>query len=365
MNLKIALQQRVLPSYRVPFLDALAAACGGGLGVFAGQPRAEEMIESGAAPKIARLFLVQNRHLFRGSLYLCWQGGFQRFLEEWQPEALIVEANPRYLATPAAVRWMHTRQRPVIGWGLGAAPLNGGWPAGLRREVRRSFLHSFDALVAYSKQGAAAYAAQGFARERIFVAPNAVAPRPPQAAPVRPLASSSAPATVLFVGRLQERKRIDLLLRACAALPEYSQPCLWIVGDGPARAGLEDLAHTVYPRTEFWGACFGPELDVRFLQADLFVLPGTGGLAVQQAMSQALPVIVAEADGTQADLVRPGNGWRVPPGSLEALTNALTLALSDLPRLRRMGQESFRIVSEEINLETMVAGFLKAVEAVV
>ena len=42
-----------------------------------------------------------------------------------------------------------------------------------------------------------------------------------------------------------------------------------------------------------------------FAGADLFVLPGTGGLAVQEAMSYALPVIVAKGDGTQEDLVRP------------------------------------------------------------
>ena len=37
--------QRVLPAYRAAFFDALAAECAGGLSVFAGQPRPEEMIE--------------------------------------------------------------------------------------------------------------------------------------------------------------------------------------------------------------------------------------------------------------------------------------------------------------------------------
>ena len=37
--LRLGLVQRVLPSYRVPFFDALARACAGGLGLFAGQPR--------------------------------------------------------------------------------------------------------------------------------------------------------------------------------------------------------------------------------------------------------------------------------------------------------------------------------------
>ncbi len=40
--------------------------------------------------------------------------------------------------------------------------------------------------------------------------------------------------------------------------------------------------------------------------------------------------------------------------------DALRDALSDVHRLRQMGQESFRIVREEINLETMVETFVRA-----
>ena len=64
----------------------------------------------------------KNIHLFGGSLYLCYQRGLIDWLEEWNPDALIVEANPRYLSTPSAVKWMHKQDRPVIGWGLGAPP---------------------------------------------------------------------------------------------------------------------------------------------------------------------------------------------------------------------------------------------------
>ena len=38
---RLALQQRVLPVYRVPFVDTLADRCDGGLSVFAGQPLAD------------------------------------------------------------------------------------------------------------------------------------------------------------------------------------------------------------------------------------------------------------------------------------------------------------------------------------
>lgn len=358
---RLAVQQRVLPSYRAAFFDALAAACKGGLGLFAGLPRAEEAIEPAGSLKVAHDFPAHNRHLLSGGFYLCWQGGFIRWLESWQPDALIVEANPRYLSTARAVRWMHTRGRPVIGWGLGA-PVPRGPLAGLRQAVRRRFLSQFEALLAYSRQGAEQYIQAGFPPEKVVVAPNAAVPCPSKPPPERPQSFPAGQATLIFVGRLQARKRVDLLLRACGSLPEDMRPRLWIVGDGPARPELEALARQVYPSAQFLGARRGVDLESLFTAADLFVLPGTGGLAVQQAMSFALPVIVAEGDGTQMDLVRPANGWQVAPGSLDALVSALQEGLSDASRLRRMGRESFRVVSEEVNLEKMVTAFAKAVE---
>jgi glycosyltransferase involved in cell wall biosynthesis len=197
------------------------------------------------------------------------------------------------------------------------------------------------------------------------VAPNAVVPRPVEPPPDRPLDFVGGRATVLFVGRLQARKRIDLLLQACALLPEAIRPHLWVVGDGPARADLEGLANRILPSAQFFGARHGAELKPLFDAADLFALPGTGGLAVQQAMSFGLPVIVGEGDGTQSDLVRPENGWMVAAGRLDALTGCLAGALADPARLRRMGQESFRIVREEVNLERMVEVFTGVVSLII
>jgi glycosyltransferase involved in cell wall biosynthesis len=85
---------------------------------------------------------------------------------------------------------------------------------------------------------------------------------------------------------------------------------------------------------------------------------------VQQAMSYGLPVMVGEADGTQSDLVNPQNGWQLPAGDLLALVEAIQQALSDIPRLRRMGEESYRIVHDQINLENMVDVFRLAISAV-
>ena len=355
---RLALQQRVLPHYRAPFFDLLAESCEGGMSLFAGQPRKIESIKTAASLQTAHYVHAKNRHILSGAFYFCYQENMIEWLNDWNPDALILEANPRYLATPAAIKWMRTRNRPVIGWGLGA-PQHTGMGAGLRQKNWMRFLSQFDALIAYSQRGADNYAALGIPHDKIFVAHNAVAPRPDELSP-RP--APTHPVTAIFVGRLQARKRIDHLLHACASLPKDLQPNLLIVGDGPERERSESLGRDVYPQAEFVGAKHEPELSSLWERANLFILPGTGGLAVQEAMAHGLPVIVAKGDGTQDDLVRDGNGWLIPPDDLGALEETLALALSDLPRLREMGRESHRIVRDEVNIEKMVYVFVQALK---
>jgi len=360
---RLGLQQRVLPAYRVVFIEALSHACQGGLGVFAGQPLPVEGIAAVEHLGSAKLFRAQNWNFSNPSSawFTVWQAGLLKWLETWSPDALVVEANPRYLATRLAIRWMHRRRRPVLGWGLGAPPLKGPL-APLRLWERINFLHSLDALIAYSQRGAGQYLSLGIAAERVFVASNAVDPPPVRPYVEKPPVYQGSP-VVLFVGRLQKRKRIDNLIYACAGLPENLRPRLLIVGEGPTRQALETLAQRVYPKAEFVGARYGDSLETFYDQADLFVLPGTGGLAVQQAMAHGLPVIVAQGDGTQDDLVRPGNGWQIPPDDPISLGQSLLEALSSPARLRQMGKEAFRVVAEEVNTEVMASAFIRALNS--
>ncbi|MGH2582633.1 MAG: glycosyltransferase family 4 protein [Anaerolineales bacterium] len=353
--------QRVLPRYRAPFFDLLASQCANGLSVFAGEPRKNESITQAESLQSAEWMRAKNIHLFGGQFYLCLQRGLVQWLEEWNPDSLIIEANPRYLSTPRAVRWMHARGRPIIGWGLGA-PVPQSALTDARLRGRQRFLEQFDAMISYSEQGAIEYRALGCSADRVFVAPNAMSPRP-SAAPAHAPQFNGRP-IVLYAGRLQARKRLESLMRICASLPDQIKPRLQIVGDGPEKGRLEKIAADVYPDTEFSGALFGDELAERFKTADLFVLPGTGGLAVQQAMSYGLPVIMADDYGSQPDLVTPANGWLLPPNDDAALQTALHEALSDPSRLRRMGEESFRLVQEKFNLETMVDVFVRALSEV-
>ncbi len=360
---RLAVQQRVLPVYRAPFFDLLAESCEGGLSLFAGDPRPAESIATTRSLEKAQYFFAENRHLFKGPLYFCRQENITQWLDDWDPDALVLEANPRYLSAPDAIQWMREHGRPVIGWGLGA-PQRTGMGTGFRQKNWMRFLSKFDALIAYSKRGAADYAALGIPEEKIFVAHNAVAPKPKGQMLQRPMYKAQEPLIILYVGRLQARKRLDNLIRAFEQMPKELMIRLWIVGDGPERDVLEKQAAPInsgeIEKIRFFGERHGIELKHIWAESDIFVLPGTGGLAVQEAMSHALPVIVAKGDGTQDDLVRAENGWQITPDDLDELTVTLEGAISDIYRLRKMGAESWRIVRDEVNIEKMVEIFMEA-----
>ncbi len=237
---------------------------------------------------------------------------------------------------------------------------DGDWERALfQKRLKRRFFRQFDAILTYSGAGAESYRKIGVSPEKIFIAKNAVTERPKGISPKRvrkyPIIRDS-------FRRKITGKEAGLIcsLRLCR-FERFRERILWIVGDGPARQQITELAAKIFPQTLFFGALYGQELTEKFEQADLFVLPGTGGLALQQAMASGLPVIAAEADGTQTDLVREENGILVKPGDLEMLTNAIRTLLSDSSQLRKMGDRSFQIVRNEINLENMAKSFEEAI----
>jgi len=359
-KIKVGLQQRVIPNYRVPFFEKLGHSPEIDLSIFSGLARPNEMVSN--AEKIQNVEFIQtkNIHLFNRQFYICLQPGIHQWLKSFKPDIVIFEANPRYLSSKKAIQWLRNTNKGIIGWGLGV-PTHKDLLQNILVNTRNKFLKDFDALIAYSNQGKQQYIQAGIHEEKVFVAPNSIVPRPINLPPQRKLIFQQKPTILLFVGRLQTRKRIDSLIRVCSQLPESIQPDLWIVGDGSILQELKEYANKIYSRTTFWGSQFGENLEEIFKKADLFVMPGTGGLAIQQAMSFGLPVIVAEGDGTQSNMVFPENGWVIKPNNEELLLSTIEKALSDPVKLLEMGYNAFITVKNRANIDIMAEVFIHTI----
>ncbi|MHA6783852.1 glycosyltransferase [Pseudonocardia saturnea] len=159
-----------------------------------------------------------------------------------------------------------------------------------------------------------------------------------------------APVTVLFVGRMDQEKRVDELLRAFAALPAGTRAELEIIGEGVMREEWTGLAAElgIGARTRFRGFVEEDELVAAYQRASIFCMPGIAelqSLVTLEAMAAGTPVIAANAMALP-HLVRPGrNGWLYTPGDVPELTTRLAALVDDAEMRRRMGAASRELVT--------------------
>ena len=132
---------------------------------------------------------------------------------------------------------------------------------------------------------------------------------------------------LLFVGRLAPEKSIRQLR---AVLREFSNARLAIVGDGPARKGLE--REFLGTPAIFTGLLKGDDLAAAYASADLFLFPSateTLGMVMIEALASGLPVVAARS-GAAHEVVSGGkNGLLYEPGSSSELVAAVRHVLEN------------------------------------
>ncbi|MCI3270493.1 glycosyltransferase [Streptomyces cylindrosporus] len=156
------------------------------------------------------------------------------------------------------------------------------------------------------------------------------------------------------VGRLHRQKGQDLLLTAWPDIERRVPGArLALVGDGPARAPLEQRA----PATVRFA---GDVADPRdwYLAADLVVLPSRWegmALAPLEAMACSCPVIVSDVPGARESLP-PGYAptGLVPPGDTRALADAVAALLADREGCRSLGKLARAHVCEQHGVQRVV-----------
>src|SRR2546423_5565511 len=160
-------------------------------------------------------------------------------------------------------------------------------------------------------------------------------------------AAPAARSTILFVGRLVERKGVVYLLEALAKLQTPAR--LEIGGDGAERARPEGLARRLAVPDPVVFLCKLPDPDLHPADqaADVFVLPSTLdargdteglGVVLLEAMHYGVPVIASRVGGIVDIVAHNESGVLVPPGEPAALATAIDRLLSDRALARRYGE---------------------------
>ena len=151
----------------------------------------------------------------------------------------------------------------------------------------------------------------------------------------------------LFAGKLEPKKNPLLLLRAFKKLNK-PQTKLIFIGNGQLENQLKSEAQGD-DRIIFLPFQNQSKMPVVYRLADVFVLPSayneTWGLAVNEAMASARPVIVSNKVGCAYDLVKDGeNGYIIKSGDIDDL--ARKMSFFEKENSKKAGQNSLRIIQE-------------------
>jgi len=249
-------------------------------------------------------------------------------------------------------------------------PLNGGlpyvkgfsqadnqkqWISSLRNLYRfmpfsRSTYRNAAAIIAASSQTHAEFTAY---REKLFFVPENGIDRSQCCDDARS-PGPGAKLELIFVGGLIPCKACDLALRAAAPLLRNDLARLSVVGDGPERGGLEQLARSlgIEKAVSFCGWVSHEEVLRRLRSADVMVFPSVrdfGAGVVFEALATGAVPVVADFGGP-GDIVHPEVGFKVPLTNesdfVAQMENILTELAEDRDRLGRLRQQGMAYARE-------------------
>lgn len=156
----------------------------------------------------------------------------------------------------------------------------------------------------------------------------------------------------LYVGQVQRRKGIHLLLKACVLLKKQGLDfSLWIIGDGSQRSEFEAFCQSegLTGCVQWFGYQRYNDLGIFFKDAHVFVLPSLEdiwGMVVLEAMALAKPVLCSRWAGVSEMIEPEKNGFIFDPYEPKELADKMQKLCQNWELISEMGQRSQQIMSE-------------------
>ena len=198
----------------------------------------------------------------------------------------------------------------------------------------------------------------GLPRSRVHVVPNGIDVRDREPPPPK------EPPVVGTAAVLQYRKRVDVLLDACARSGRPMR--VEIFGDGPLRQELEAQASALSLDATFHGEV--PDLRDRLRDFDLFVLPSRDEnlpMSLLEAMAAAVPVVATRVGGVP-ELVQDGvSGVVVEPERVEPLAAAIASLVDKPARRVELGRAGAARVAERFEIGDIGRRMVRVYEEIV
>lgn len=318
-----------------------------------------------------RLMRVRNHYATFAGFSLRLQTGTLRYVSKKSFDVLVIEGAPGIMSNWAVMLLAWLKRIPTILW---LSDWNAPKPTRvqtlLRKVIYDRYVRFASGAICYSRSAVANISRIRGSDEGVFLVQNTI-----NVEDILAMQETHARAgwllrselgledkiVVLYVGALLKRKRVENLVFAFKhSRKSYPRLALCIVGDGPEREYLKKVAGED-PAILFTGSIIDG-IDSYFAMADLFVMPGTGGLAVNQAMAHSKPIISADGDGTIQDLLIDGvNGFLIHEDDIASLSQAINFFCASPEKIIEFGAASAKLIMERASLRVFVRCFADAV----
>lgn len=224
-------------------------------------------------------------------------------------------------------------RRGVRTWSIMEAVADSGAAGILKRLVYRALLlrcrHHLAGILAIGASTSAWLVARGMPAQRVFPFAYFLAPPPSSESVMVQQTMPDGRIRILYVGRLEPLKRVDLLLEALAMLdaPLQKRVHLQVVGDGSQGDALRLKARKLLgDRVEWLGGLSMADARLRMREADCLVLPSDydgWGAVISEALMAGTPVVCSDACGAAAAVAASGAGGVFQAGNRAALARQL------------------------------------------
>ncbi len=173
---------------------------------------------------------------------------------------------------------------------------------------------------------------------------------------------------MLYVGRLDKEKRLDLVLRALPEILRKTDTHLVIAGLGNWEGNLKKIIKNLGIENNVTFTGFVPEEDLSSLYrvADIFIMAGIAELqsiVTMEAMASGLPVIAVNAVALP-ELVHDGeNGYLFEDGDITGFSDKVSMILNDDILRKNMSQKSLEIIQKH-DIESIIKRYESVYEGV-
>lgn len=162
---------------------------------------------------------------------------------------------------------------------------------------------------------------------------------------------------IVYVGRLEAVKNVEMLVRAFSRLKQKNLQ-LTIVGDGNEKENLHSLVRNLKPQNNIIFTGFSDNPSQFLSNADLFVLPSFSegfGIAAVEAMMLNIPVLCSNVGGIPEFIVDSENGWLFNPKNEDELVTKLeTILVLEKSDLHKIAQNGYESVISKFTLEKYI-----------